>query len=195
MISLQKQRFNKSSDRPSDSQRETSSMKAKALKLSSVFLGLGLSIATVLGTASTASAVTLRDVPLPPSAGYRNASTNNIQAESVYIDGNEVKIWYLDIAAGTTEVCLELGNDVSWWKGLKVFGASNTLLSFVARTGEARSRQCDSFSTAALSNGDSIGRVDFWKAKAFGVHTHVDTLNLIPEEVNGKQIVFWWVSE
>ena len=173
-------------------------LKGKAPKLSSALIGFGLSIATTLGTtlglASMASAVTLSDLFLPPSPGYRNAR-GELNVVPMNVDGNRVEVFYLDIAEGTTEFCLQLDNDVSWWKGIKVFGRSNALNGFIARTGEARTRQCDSFETSALNSGDGTARVEIWKAKAFGVHTHVDTLNLDPEIVDGKRVIFVWGNE
>lgn len=169
----------------------THALKAARLnktQLFSALCGLGLSVAVLIGSANGVTAATISELLLPQVPGYAAAYTMNV-------DGNrDVGVFWEDIGTGT-EFCLSLTENVSWWKGLKIFNENNSLLGFIARTDDARSRQCDSFTASELSAGDGIAKVELWKAKAFGVHTHIDTLEFDPADVEGKRVSFYWISE
>ncbi|MEO0770327.1 MAG: hypothetical protein AAFY72_13005 [Cyanobacteria bacterium J06649_4] len=170
-------------------------LKAKAPKLSSTLLGISLSLVSTLGLANMASAnVSVSNLVLPAEPGYRHPD-NTLRAIPTTIDGNQVNVYYDSIAAGTTEFCLQLHQDVSWWKGLKIFSGNNTLQGFIARTDEARGLQCDTFNTDELTSSGGVARLEIWKAKAFGVHTHVSTLSVNPLDVDGKRVRFFWINE
>ena len=164
------------------------SQKKRTHKLSATLFGFGLSVATLLGTASAAMAVPTSWLYLPSTgdSGTRNA---------INVDGTgDVEVYWEPISSGT-QVCLEFGGNVSWWKGVKTFDNNNSFLGFVARTDAAGRMQCDTFGAGELGRTGAPAKVELWKAKVFGVHTHMSSLMFDPTYVDGKRVVFRWVAE
>lgn len=156
--------------------------------LSTALFSLGLSVATLLGSASAAIAV-------PTSWLYLPSSGNSQNRYSLNVDGTgDVEVYWEPIASGT-QVCLEFSGNVSWWKGVKTFDTNNSFLGFVARSDSAGRMQCDTFGAGELGLNGETAKVELWKAKAFGVHTHMSTLLFDPTDVNEKRVVFRWVAE
>lgn len=164
------------------------SQKKRKHHLSTALFSLGLSVATLLGSASAAMAV-------PTSSLYLPSSGNSQNRYALNVDGTgDVEVYWEPITSGT-QVCLEFGGNVSWWKGVKTFDTNNSFLGFVARSNSAGRMQCDTFNPGELGTTGAAAKVELWKAKTFGVHTHMSTLLFDPTYVEGKRVVFRWVSE
>lgn len=157
-------------------------------KLAAALCCLGLSLTSVLGSAHSARSASISDLYLSPALGSGNSVAMNI-------DGSrDVKVYWENIKSGT-EFCLELGSNVSWWKGIKIFNSRHSSLGLISRSDNAKRRICDTFTTAELKEGQSAAKIEFWKAKGFGVHTHMDTLEFSPSSIAGKRVIFNWVKE
>lgn len=157
-------------------------------KLAAALCCLGLSITSVLGSAPSARSASISDLYLSSTSGSNNSVSMNI-------DGTrDVTVYWENINSGT-EFCLELGSNVSWWKGIKIFNTKHSSLGLISRSDNAKRRICDTFTAAELEGGQAAAKIEFWKAKGFGVHTHMDTLEFSPSSVAGKRVVFNWVKE
>ena len=110
-------------------------------------------------------------------------------------DGDEVEFYVShDSAPGTLTVALRSGLNIEWWKGIKVFGSDNSIEIGLVET-ENRSRGP---STVTLKVGEfnpGQARLEFWKAKLFGVHTDVAHYTFDPEAFAGQTLNFSWLSD
>ena len=106
------------------------------------------------------------------------------------VDGNEVQSSWIQSQSGKTELCLEASTNVSWWKGIKVFDAQGKNIGLMVTQDDSR-LNCMSFDNSKLAGG----KLEFWKAKGFGVHTHVETLALNHSNIDGKKVTLHWINE
>jgi hypothetical protein len=82
---------------------------------------------------------------------------------------------------------LELGDGITWWKALIAVN-ENGQQTQVAEV------QDDTRSADLLLSEDEVDAgttVELWKAKAFGAHTHIYTLNDLGR-AKGRQITLTW---
>lgn len=99
-----------------------------------------------------------------------------------------------DGEAGCYQWSLELGPGISWWKGIKVFDKAGSELELIA------TQDSEGKKTSAAVNASTFGKLEIWKAKAFGVHTHMYTVPdhgttdpMIPAA--GKRMALSWVRD
>ena len=110
-------------------------------------------------------------------------------------DGDEVEFYVShDSQPGTLTVVLRTGPAISWWKGIKVFGNNSW---FAIGLLETQDRSHGPI-TVTLSLQDFVpgqARLEFWKAKLFGVHTDVAHYTFDPEPFAGQTLNFSWLSD
>ena len=160
-------------------------------RLSVMLCSLGLSLSSLLGFVSSAKAVTITDLPL---TGENGSTLLNL-----HLNPNKgVQLSWQPVADGSDDVefCLQLSNGISWWKAIKVFNQKHQFQGLLARSDAAKKEQCETFSQEDISNGgNQSAKVEFWKAMAFGAHTHIDSLNFEWDQVSGKRIIFDWLAD
>jgi hypothetical protein len=110
-------------------------------------------------------------------------------------DGDEVEFYVShDSQPGTLTVVLRSGPAVSWWKGVKVFGNNSSFAIGLLETQD----HAHGPSTVTLDLGDFVpgqARLEFWKAKAFGVHTDMAHYTFDPEPFAAQTLNFSWLSD
>ena len=110
-------------------------------------------------------------------------------------DGNEVEFFVSnDSKPGTLTVALRSGPAISWWKGIKVFGNNSSFAIGLLETQD----QSHGPITVTLSLRDFVpgqARLEFWKAKAFGVHTDMVHYTFDPEPFAGQTLNFSWLTD
>jgi hypothetical protein len=90
---------------------------------------------------------------------------------------------------------LSTSKSVNDWKGIKIFNKEGVEVCLLETNGDTRGPiTSKNFSPGEF--GSSI-KVEFWKAKAFGVHTHVGTryLNNRSDQLRGQEILYKWMDE
>ncbi|MCR9286368.1 MAG: RICIN domain-containing protein [Bacteroidetes bacterium] len=90
---------------------------------------------------------------------------------------------------------LSTAKSVKDWKGLKVFNKEGQEVCLLQTIGDNHEP-----TTSRNFNPGEFGskiKVEFWKAKAFGVNTHVGTtyLNNHSDELRGMEILYKWMDE
>jgi hypothetical protein len=109
-------------------------------------------------------------------------------------DGDEVEFFVSDGQRGAVTVVLRSGPAISWWKGIKVFGNGSWNAIGLLETQD----HAHGPSTATLDLGDFVGgqsRLEFWKAKTFGVHTDVAHYTFDPVQFAGQTLNFSWMTD
>ena len=152
-----------------------------SVQKATAIIGLGVSIISILGV--TAMAQVIATLPLSDNAYERLTFPGSV-------DGNEVQSSWAQSQSGKTEFCLEASTNVSWWKGIKVFDSQNRNIGLMVTQDDSR-LNCMTFDNSQLVGG----KLEFWKAKGFGVHTYVETLAINHNNINGKKVTIHWVNE
>jgi hypothetical protein len=102
-----------------------------------------------------------------------------------------------DVSSGTPGrigIVLKTNPNVTWWKGVEIFGDTTW-----NRIGEVQTQ--DANHGPAVQNIDirqfvpDRSRLEFWKAKAFGVHTDIVNYTFDPLKFDGKVMTFLWQSD
>lgn len=93
--------------------------------------------------------------------------------------------------AGKIRVCLT--SDLTWWKGVKVFGLPGGELGLVETQDRSKGPNCATFDDGEFA--PNYTKIELLKAKAFGVHTGIETLNFDPRKYSGKTISVRWKTD
>ena len=83
---------------------------------------------------------------------------------------------------------LELGPGITWWKALIAVNEDGAQTQVVELQDENNSSEDVVLTQEDIDNGATL---ELWKAKAFGVHTHVYTLTDI-SRAKGKHVTLSW---
>ena|SRR6516162_4099593 len=110
-------------------------------------------------------------------------------------DGDDVEFYVSDDSQpGTLTVVLRSGPEIFWWKGIKVFGNDSSIeLGLLETENRAHGPSTVTLTVAEFTPGQA--RLEFWKAKAFGVHTDMIHYTFEPEQFAGKTLNFSWLSD
>lgn len=106
------------------------------------------------------------------------------------VDGDRVKILSTTTGGVSGKVKIRLDADGNWWKMLRVFNKYNNSHSIEQENGGYKNRVEDiEINTSGLNN---LFKLEFWKAKLLGVHTHVITETFRKADFDGKVVTFIW---
>lgn len=84
--------------------------------------------------------------------------------------------------------CLKTVASITWWKGIHIFAPNNKdVIGLLATSDQDHGPSCRSIETAELGT-----RLEFLKAKAFGVHTGVGNYSYSPKVHAGNKLTFTW---
>jgi hypothetical protein len=109
-------------------------------------------------------------------------------------DGDKVYFYASPGQEGAITIALRSGAGVTWWKGVKVFGSdTGDAIGLVETQDQSHGPNVVSVNMDAFTPGEA--RLEFWKAKAFGVHTDVMHYFLQPEEYVGQTLNFSWMTD
>ncbi len=104
-------------------------------------------------------------------------------------DGDIISATEEDSIPNTTIIRLVLAPQITWWKGIEIF-LGNEEKGFIQA-------QDDDKEPPGIVYFENIGvgsRLVFWKAKTFGIHTPMYTLEDL-ESKQGKVITFQWITD
>lgn len=142
-------------------------------------------------------ALTMLTAPLIAKAVETNALPQKTGGFTLPGDNDSI---YLNVSVmdennkGKIKFCLSSSQNVTWWKGLKVFGNKSwSAAALLVTQDDDHGEACRTVSTASL--GQNLSRLEFWKAKAFGVHTHMASYTFYPSDLNGKDVHFTWQTD
>jgi hypothetical protein len=146
--------------------------------------------------------------PTYPAGTYYKGNTQPLPQvehlqESYTVDNNNlISVNKVARTNKTIQFSLKTNDNVTWWKGIQVF--------YHTRDGSIKSQIIQTQGDAHQVWGDVIDlsvvdpypplTVQFWKAKAFGVHTQVgsDTYSIediVNKDGNGNTVVFFWEND
>ena len=99
-----------------------------------------------------------------------------------------------DGKAGKITFCLSTARDVTWWKGIKIFGNNtSTTIGLIATQDQDHGPSCRTIATGEFQEGAS--RLEFWKAKSLGVHSDIVHYKFTPSQYHGKTLDFLWQKD
>lgn len=88
-------------------------------------------------------------------------------------------------------IVLRLADYKDWWKGVEVCADDDSRIALLEVEKNGRGPVSVAVDVVNIRTG---GRLYFWKAKAFGVHTRMYLLPGLASQA-GKQITFTWVAD
>lgn len=151
-------------------------------------MGIGLAFAMLVLGPLSAGAQPLLCPQLPPPRELPPAGNFTTP------DGDNIKFSLKDGEEGHITVCLSSAQKVTWWKGIKVFGnASWSALALLAIQDEDHGPSCRTIPTGRFE--EDASRLEFWKAKRFGVHCHIVSYTFKPSDFHGKSLDFLWETD
>jgi len=113
---------------------------------------------------------------------------------SFTVDGNNViQTSQSGITAGYLQFSLATSDNITWWKGIKIFDGKNNMICLLAT--QDQDHGPDTSKQFNLGAFDDEIRVEIWKAKAFGVHTPMATVNFKTSDCNGKNTLLYWKND
>jgi len=121
---------------------------------------------------------------LPRASSFKIPGDNDLISFSSIVEGKR----------GYIKFCLSSSKKVTWWKGIKVFGDHTSSAKALLVTQDAdNGPSCRSIKTTDL--GENTSRLEFWKAKAFGVHTEMVRYTFYPSHYDGLELDFSWMND
>jgi hypothetical protein len=93
---------------------------------------------------------------------------------------------------GTIKIRMNTESGVTWWRGIKVFDSRGNAMLIEKQDGKYLT------SDALEVNRGRLGRtvkIELWKAKFLGAHTHMRTLTYDAERLNGRTLTITWNKE
>lgn len=113
---------------------------------------------------------------------------------SFTVDGNNaINTSTSNIDSGFIQFSLATAPNITWWKGMKVNDNSGNQI-LLLETQDASHGPVTSQKFNRGSFGQTIN-IEIWKAKTFGVHTHIDSGSLSADQANGKLVSFVWQND
>lgn len=87
---------------------------------------------------------------------------------------------------------LSTAHDINWWKAIKVFDKRGMISLLSTQDDDHGPKRSPLMKISEF--GEEI-KIEFYKAKTLGVHTHVDTLKLSTLKVKNLDISFTWITD
>ena len=82
--------------------------------------------------------------------------------------------------------------DISWWKTIKVFDKRGMISLLSTQDDDHGPKQSPLINISDFGNEIKI---EFYKAKTLGVHTHVDTHKIPASQIRGLDVSFTWLTD
>jgi hypothetical protein len=110
-------------------------------------------------------------------------------------DGDRIHVAFEALEPNTLggEVRLILGDDVSWWKQVEVYGQFDNGHRRIAHVEAADDH--DAHDASFTNGGLRDGNIVLWKAKEFGVHKPKYVLSNVDERLTAQRAIFTWVDD
>ena len=131
-----------------------------------------------------------------PLSSLPTISWSHLIAGTRLSDGDAITASVTPTAGNQLQLALKTGHAVTWWKGIEVIDQNNQKIAFAYTQDQNHGPAC---TTVTLSGVDGqLARVEFQKAKVFGVHTGMyqigpDALN--NGKLSGVLITFNWTAD
>jgi len=97
------------------------------------------------------------------------------------------------VTKNTFKISLKTNRQITWWKGIKIFDKSGKMVCLLS------TQENDHGPTMSqVFRRNQFGakvKVEFWKAKAFGVHTHVATKYFDLRDLLDTETNFHWMND
>lgn len=122
--------------------------------------------------------------PRIPSAD----TTGNFQ--DMQVDGDRVKIYSTTAGGISGKVQIKLDADGNWWRMLRLIDKNGNHKNIEQENGGYVNRK-DVIELNANELGNTF-KLEFWKAKFLGVHTHMLTEIFRKEDFSGRVVTFIW---
>jgi hypothetical protein len=108
----------------------------------------------------------------------------------IQVDGDRVKILTINDGGKPGKVQIKLDADSTWWKMLRVYD-KNGRTNYVEQENGRYLNKKDVIEIDSKNLNDTF-RLEFWKAKLFGVHTYIMTEIYRKQDFEGRVIKFVW---
>jgi hypothetical protein len=109
-------------------------------------------------------------------------------------DGDKVQFDVSNGSPGKITFCLSSARNITWWKGVKVFGDDSwNTIGLIETQDSSHGPVCITLDVGQFQAGKS--RLEFWKAKFGGVHTDMIHYSFDPFQYAGKQLSFIWKTD
>ena len=82
---------------------------------------------------------------------------------------------------------LSTSSQITWWKGIKIFDRNDKMICLLSTQDNDHGPKLSK--TFNAQNFGSKVKVEFWKAKTFGVHTHIETKYFSLSELQGLSLI------
>ncbi len=148
-------------------------------KLSSRILALSLALSMVLAFAGIATA-------------HVDTVKNGSLAFKMSDSADKITLIRSNGQAGYVTICVDAAPNITWWKGIDIFAGPNRKIGFV-ETQDGRGADCELIKTGEFAPAHS--RLSMMKAKAMGVHTHIEFKGFNPQAYDGKKMTFKWTGD
>lgn len=149
--------------------------------LAKSFLLTILSTAIVMMTVSFAAGQTRPRIPVAGTDG-------NFQ--DMQVDGDRVKILSTTDGGVSGKVRIKLDADGNWWRMLRLIDKNGNHKNIEQENGGYVNRK-DVIEIDASALNETF-KLEFWKAKFFGVHTHMLTEIFSKSDFSGRVVTFIW---
>src|SRR5262245_27102822 len=117
--------------------------------------------------------------------------------DSFTVDGNNVITTVQDptapVPATAVQFSFQTAPNIRWWKAIKIINASNQMVGLLANEEQDHGPEL-SQQLAFDQFGEQI-KVEIWKAKALGIHTHVATVFFKTSDCSGKLTILTWEND
>lgn len=109
--------------------------------------------------------------------------------ESLTVDGRKVTI--VSAPGGTADhATIKFNTDVAWWAGVKTF--DRTGKGWLIEKVEGKYNPATRTISQPIDSPPKEVKLEFWTAKALGVHTHMATKKVIRERFDGRVVTINW---
>lgn len=135
------------------------------------------------------------DIPVPSESVP--SMPQKILPNVISVDNNhdEVLTHYKPRSSTNRSVqfSFSVNRNITWWKGIKVFDKNGNMVCMLStQDSDHGPKYSKKFS---LSQFGSKIKVEYWKAKAFGAHTHVGTDYIDLSTISKYDIGFGWKND
>ena len=128
------------------------------------------------------------------AAELAEVQTVPVEGEFKVDETNVIKTSQSRIEAGYVQFSLSAAANITWWKGIKVFDSKGAMISLLVTQDQDRGpKPSQTFMRSSFSE-DKI-KVEIWKAKFLGVHTHMATVYFKTAECVGKCTDLRWMND
>ncbi|MEZ5345533.1 MAG: hypothetical protein R2681_08265 [Pyrinomonadaceae bacterium] len=118
-----------------------------------------------------------------------SADTNG-NFQDMQVDGDRVKILSTTDGGINGKVRIKLDADGDWWRMLRLIDKNGNYKNIEQENGGYVHRK-DVIEISVSELNDTF-KLEFWKAKLFGVHTHMMTERFHKDDFSGRVVTFIW---